>query len=186
MAAAVGQWTFLRQSKGTTVYRQQEPICSWEDPKTLVAITMVVSQPWKPSSEIQKPVVKRSRFRTNTRKQVGQLEWAHNMVVTTDGSHEQVVLCSVFTYFYQLAFIQCDCILALSVQTVDCHDITSLLKLKQKCLWGVLITLPSFLNNRLTERAKKRHTSSQSIVQVMSNSRQEDVGPTQVRQEPSH
>uniref|UniRef100_A0ABI7Y0H3 Protein kinase domain-containing protein n=1 Tax=Felis catus TaxID=9685 RepID=A0ABI7Y0H3_FELCA len=37
-------------------------------------------------------------------------------------------------------------------------------------------------HSRLTERAKKRHTSSQSIVQVMSNSRQED-GPTQSQME---
>ena len=42
-----------------------------------------------------------------------------------------------------------------------------------------------FLNNRLTERAKKRRTSSQSIGQVISN-RHEDTGSTQVRQEPHH
>ncbi|XP_063086723.1 cyclin-dependent kinase-like 3 isoform X2 [Cavia porcellus] len=35
-------------------------------------------------------------------------------------------------------------------------------------------------NPRLTERAKKRRTASQSIRQVISNSRQEDVGPTQM------
>lgn len=75
--------------------------------------------------------------------------------------------------------------MALSVQTVDSHDITyTLLKLKQKQFWGV-ITSHLFLNNRLTERAKKRRTS-QSIGQVMANSRQEDTGPTQVRQEASH
>uniref|UniRef100_A0A8C9CWJ0 Cyclin-dependent kinase-like 3 n=1 Tax=Panthera leo TaxID=9689 RepID=A0A8C9CWJ0_PANLE len=38
-------------------------------------------------------------------------------------------------------------------------------------------------HSRLTERVKKRHTSSQSIVQFMSNSRQEDVGPTQSQME---
>ncbi|XP_047412966.1 cyclin-dependent kinase-like 3 [Sciurus carolinensis] len=38
-------------------------------------------------------------------------------------------------------------------------------------------------NQRLTERAKKRRTSSQSIGQVMSNSRQEDTGPTQSQME---
>ncbi|KAL4683784.1 hypothetical protein H8959_021478 [Pygathrix nigripes] len=36
---------------------------------------------------------------------------------------------------------------------------------------------------RLTERAKKRHTSSQSIGQVMPNSRQEDPGPIQSQME---
>ncbi|XP_035583324.1 cyclin-dependent kinase-like 3 isoform X3 [Zalophus californianus] len=40
-------------------------------------------------------------------------------------------------------------------------------------------------NSRLTERAKKRRTSSQSIGQVMSNSRQEDAGPTQSQMEKS-
>ncbi|KAK2492736.1 hypothetical protein MC885_004356, partial [Smutsia gigantea] len=40
-------------------------------------------------------------------------------------------------------------------------------------------------NSRLTERAKKRHTSSQSIEQVMSNSRQEDTDPTQSQMEKS-
>ncbi|KAM9695013.1 cyclin-dependent kinase-like 3 [Trichechus inunguis] len=34
-------------------------------------------------------------------------------------------------------------------------------------------------NPRLTEKAKKRRTSSQSIGHIMSNSRQEDTGPTQ-------
>uniref|UniRef100_A0A673SX66 Cyclin-dependent kinase-like 3 n=1 Tax=Suricata suricatta TaxID=37032 RepID=A0A673SX66_SURSU len=37
----------------------------------------------------------------------------------------------------------------------------------------------SHSNSRLTERAKKRRTSSQSTGQVVSNSRQEDAGPTQ-------
>ncbi|XP_057162994.1 cyclin-dependent kinase-like 3 isoform X1 [Ursus arctos] len=40
-------------------------------------------------------------------------------------------------------------------------------------------------NSRLTERARKRHTSSQSIGQVLSNSRQEDAGPTQSQMEKS-
>nr|XP_036871967.1 cyclin-dependent kinase-like 3 isoform X2 [Manis javanica] len=40
-------------------------------------------------------------------------------------------------------------------------------------------------NSRLTERAKKRRTSSQSIGQVMSNSRQEDTDPTQSQMEKS-
>nr|KAF6479429.1 cyclin dependent kinase like 3 [Molossus molossus] len=38
----------------------------------------------------------------------------------------------------------------------------------------------SHSNSRLTERAKKKRTSSQSIGQVLTNSRQEDTGPTQV------
>uniref|UniRef100_G3T7J3 Cyclin-dependent kinase-like 3 n=1 Tax=Loxodonta africana TaxID=9785 RepID=G3T7J3_LOXAF len=37
-------------------------------------------------------------------------------------------------------------------------------------------------NPRLTEKAKKRRTSSQSTGHIMSNSRQEDTGPTQVSQ----
>ncbi|XP_066128576.1 cyclin-dependent kinase-like 3 isoform X3 [Saccopteryx bilineata] len=37
----------------------------------------------------------------------------------------------------------------------------------------------SHFNSRLTERAKKRRTSSQSSGQVTANSRQEDTGPTQ-------
>lgn len=40
-------------------------------------------------------------------------------------------------------------------------------------------------NSRLTERAKKRRTSSQSIGQVMSNYRQEDAGPIQSQMEKS-
>ncbi|XP_025716573.2 cyclin-dependent kinase-like 3 isoform X1 [Callorhinus ursinus] len=40
-------------------------------------------------------------------------------------------------------------------------------------------------NSRLTERAKKRRTSSQSIGQLMPNSRQEDAGPTQSQMEKS-
>ncbi|XP_016053038.1 PREDICTED: cyclin-dependent kinase-like 3 isoform X2 [Miniopterus natalensis] len=42
---------------------------------------------------------------------------------------------------------------------------------------------PSHSNSRLSERAKKRHTSSQPIGQVMANSRQEDTGPTQSQME---
>ncbi|XP_038182372.1 cyclin-dependent kinase-like 3 isoform X1 [Arvicola amphibius] len=38
-------------------------------------------------------------------------------------------------------------------------------------------------NSRLTERAKKRRTSSQTIGQTLSNSRQEDTGPTQSQAE---
>uniref|UniRef100_A0A8I6AQU1 Cyclin-dependent kinase-like 3 n=1 Tax=Rattus norvegicus TaxID=10116 RepID=A0A8I6AQU1_RAT len=38
-------------------------------------------------------------------------------------------------------------------------------------------------NSRLTERTKKRRTSSQTIGQTLSNSRQEDTGPTQVQTE---
>ncbi|XP_008590983.1 PREDICTED: cyclin-dependent kinase-like 3, partial [Galeopterus variegatus] len=38
-------------------------------------------------------------------------------------------------------------------------------------------------NPRLTERAKKRHISSQSIGRVMSNNRQEDTGPIQSQTE---
>nr|XP_045745206.1 cyclin-dependent kinase-like 3 [Mirounga angustirostris] len=45
--------------------------------------------------------------------------------------------------------------------------------------------LASNPNSRLTERAKKRRTSSHSIGQVMSNSRQEDAGPTQSQMEKS-
>ncbi|XP_054573811.1 cyclin-dependent kinase-like 3 isoform X1 [Eptesicus fuscus] len=41
----------------------------------------------------------------------------------------------------------------------------------------------SHSNARLTERAKKRHTSSQSIGHVMANNRQEDTGPTQSQME---
>ncbi|XP_058396429.1 cyclin-dependent kinase-like 3 isoform X2 [Diceros bicornis minor] len=41
----------------------------------------------------------------------------------------------------------------------------------------------SHSNSRLTERAKKRRTSSQPIGQVISNSRPEDTGPTQSRME---
>uniref|UniRef100_G1PLJ9 Cyclin-dependent kinase-like 3 n=1 Tax=Myotis lucifugus TaxID=59463 RepID=G1PLJ9_MYOLU len=41
----------------------------------------------------------------------------------------------------------------------------------------------SHSNSRLTERAKKRHTSSQSIGHVMTNNRQEDTGPTQNQME---
>ncbi|XP_059030567.1 cyclin-dependent kinase-like 3 isoform X3 [Mustela lutreola] len=40
-------------------------------------------------------------------------------------------------------------------------------------------------NSRLTERAKKRRTSSQSIGQLMPNSKQEDIGPTQNQMEKS-
>ncbi|XP_021081570.1 cyclin-dependent kinase-like 3 isoform X5 [Mesocricetus auratus] len=38
-------------------------------------------------------------------------------------------------------------------------------------------------NSRLTERAKKRRTSSQTIGQTLSNSKQEDTGPTQSQAE---
>nr|KAF6479426.1 cyclin dependent kinase like 3 [Molossus molossus] len=41
----------------------------------------------------------------------------------------------------------------------------------------------SHSNSRLTERAKKKRTSSQSIGQVLTNSRQEDTGPTQSQME---
>nr|KAF6348036.1 cyclin dependent kinase like 3 [Myotis myotis] len=41
----------------------------------------------------------------------------------------------------------------------------------------------SHSNSRLSERAKKRHTSSQSIGHVMTNNRQEDTGPTQNQME---
>nr|XP_020023365.1 cyclin-dependent kinase-like 3 [Castor canadensis] len=40
-----------------------------------------------------------------------------------------------------------------------------------------------YSNPRLTERVKKRRTSSQSVGQVMSNNRQEDTGPTQSQME---
>ncbi|XP_077625048.1 cyclin-dependent kinase-like 3 isoform X2 [Crocuta crocuta] len=43
----------------------------------------------------------------------------------------------------------------------------------------------SHRNSRLTERAKKRRTSSQSVGQVVSNSKQEDAGPTQSQMEKS-
>lgn len=57
---------------------------------------------------------------------------------------------------------------------------------KARAILGVLITSPLSLIDRLTERAKKRRTSSQTIGQTLSNSRQEDTGPTQVRQDASH
>ncbi|ELK37917.1 Cyclin-dependent kinase-like 3 [Myotis davidii] len=41
----------------------------------------------------------------------------------------------------------------------------------------------SHSNSRLTERTKKRHTSSQSIGHAMTNNRQEDTGPTQNQME---
>lgn len=60
------------------------------------------------------------------------------------------------------------------------------LTLTEGQFWEVLITSHLFLINRLTERTKKRRTSSQTIGQTLSNSRQEDTGPTQVRQDASH
>lgn len=60
------------------------------------------------------------------------------------------------------------------------------LQTKARAILGVLITSPLSLIDRLTERAKKRRTSSQTIGQTLSNSRQEDTGPTQVRQDASH
>lgn len=50
---------------------------------------------------------------------------------------------------------------------------------------GVLIISHSFLNNRLAERAKRRRTSLQYVGQAVSDNRQEDGGPMQVRQEAS-
>ncbi|CAK6446055.1 unnamed protein product [Pipistrellus nathusii] len=41
----------------------------------------------------------------------------------------------------------------------------------------------SHSNSRLTERAKKRYTPSQSIGHIMANNRQEDTGPTQSQME---
>lgn len=98
----------------------------------------------------------------------------------------RVILLSLWSCVAPLEHLRAElCILVLTVQTVSFHAVTYLF-LQIKALWGgVLIISHSFLNNRLAERAKRRRTSLQYVGQAVSDNRQEDGGPVQVRQEAS-